>query len=80
MISGRYWLVTHTHRFGTGSVVIQHNAQPGIDLVERYATLVLDYEPDREDEWVEVEEVSVLTMEYLRRIVELKEKETPHGA
>lgn len=64
-----YWLVQHTHRHGTSSMVIQHPTIPDAALVEAYAKKILDYEPDRDDEYLEWEGIEVLTMDDITKEV-----------
>jgi len=62
----RTWLITHTHRFGGTHTIVTATTEPDADFLETWATAVLDFEPDREDEWLECEEVPVLTLTDLR--------------
>jgi predicted lipoprotein len=61
----RYWSILHTHRHGSGTTVLASEVEPDYDLIERWAVSVLDYEPDREDEYLEVEETEIITVEMM---------------
>lgn len=56
----RFWTVIHTHRFGVSTFVVESDTRPDDNLIEEYAIKTQDYEPDREDEYLEMEEVTVI--------------------
>ncbi len=51
----RYFSVTHTHRHGTS--VYGLKSKRFLGMVDALAFLGDDFEPDRDDEWCEIQEI-----------------------
>lgn len=49
----KLWLVTHTHRFGHSTYLVRAHRCPSLKRLIK--VLEIDFEPDREDEALEVE-------------------------
>ena len=58
-----FWIVLHTHRFGCSYQVIESDTRPDDDLVEQYFIKNMDLELDRDDEYLEMEQVTIITMD-----------------
>ncbi len=50
MTGTKFWIVTHHHRFGTSCWPFRH--EPDLEDSELHEQC--DFEPDREDEWLEI--------------------------
>jgi len=65
--SPRYWVLIHEHRFGSSVHVLTHPTEPPMATLEAWAIGALDYEPDRGDESLVLEEATdILTLDTIQ--------------
>ena len=50
----KHFVLTHTHRYGHSVYLITHHTEPDMDTLVAWAIAECDYEPHRDDEWLDL--------------------------